>query len=165
MKITIGILLLLLAFTGLSGTARAAQPEPPQPRIEGRPLAYWYGLLTQADARQRARGIRAIGTLGARALPVLQWALDDDDERVRIAAVEAIGMLGQQAAPVVDTLADLLATDPSRAVRFKVIAALAALGPTARPALPALHALLQQGDLAIRVATARAVDRITDAGR
>lgn len=159
------VTLLLLALTGLSGAALAAQPEPPQPRIEGRSLAYWRALLTQTDARQRARGIRAIGTLGARALPVLQWALDDDDERVRIAAVEAIGLLSQQAAPVVSTLADLLGADPSRAVRFKIIAALAALGPTARPAIPALHAVLQQGDLAIRVAAARALDRITDAPR
>lgn len=165
MKVPTIATLLLLALTAPAGTAMAAEPQPALPRIEGRPLAYWQELLTHDDARHRARAIRAIGTLGARALPTLQWALDDDDERVRSAAVEAIGTLNRHAASAVSTLADLLTADPSRSVRFKIIAALAALGPTARPAVPALQTVLQEGDLAIRVAAARALDRITDTSR
>ncbi len=77
----------------------------------------------------------------ASAEAVLRDALDGDDHLAEMAAHATIGTLGPAAAPFVDALVDLL----DRATHSNPVLTLTAIGPPARPALPRLRQLAEQG--------------------
>src|SRR5262249_8781683 len=104
-------------------------------------------LLEDPSAERRAQAARVLGHIGpaARAaLPRLRRQHEEDDTEPRAWAAFALARLEGDARPY---LAELV-----RDVRHCPAAAeaLTALGAGARPALPALLALLHDGDAAVR---------------
>jgi HEAT repeat protein len=153
-------------------------------------------LLDGPDAtgRNLAAGVlAAIGPDASDAVPALTRLLGGDGDG-RGAAVEALGAIGPAAAAAADRLADLL-SDPQASVTLAAVAALARIGepavapltkrlgrehparsaaalalaeigPPAKPALPALEALLDDADRGVRLRAAEAHWRVGgDAGK
>ncbi|MFQ6101408.1 MAG: HEAT repeat domain-containing protein [Anaerolineae bacterium] len=112
-------------------------------------------LLTDADPDRRwwaARGLAAVGTQAARRL--LITALDDPDPYVRACAVQGLGEL--HAGEAVNGLVRCLA-DSSPLVSRIAADSLARIGS---PAVPALIAALQEGEVLARAGAARALSII-----
>jgi HEAT repeat protein len=105
----------------------------------------------------RAAAARALGQIGAPAVPGLLAALRDAEEDVRRAAAAALGEIGDAAA-VPGLLAAL--GDAEEDVRE---AAAAALGQIGAPAVPGLLAALRDADWRVRREAAKALRRIGDA--
>jgi HEAT repeat protein len=102
----------------------------------------------------RAAAARALGQIGAPAVPGLLAALRDADWNARLAAAEALGEIGDAAA-VPGLLAAL--RDASLYVRE---AAAKALGEIGAPAVPGLLAALRDADWNARLAAAEALGEI-----
>jgi len=112
-------------------------------------------LLADADPDRRwwaARALAAVGTPAARELLIA--ALADPDPDVRACAAQGLGELHAEEA--VAGLVRCLA-DPSPFVSRIAADSLARVGP---PAVPALIAALQEGDVLARVGAARALSII-----
>jgi HEAT repeat protein len=115
-------------------------------------------LLADADADRRwwaARALAAVGTQAAREL--LITALADPDPDVRACAAQGLGEL--RAAEAVAELVRCLA-DPSPFVSRVAADGLARIG---LPAVPALIAALQEGEVLARAGAARALSVIQPA--
>ena len=115
-------------------------------------------LLADADADRRwwaARALAAVGTQAAREL--LITALADSDPDVRACAAQGLGEL--RAAEAVAELVRCLA-DPSPFVSRVAADGLARIG---LPAVPALIAALQEGEVLARAGAARALSVIQPA--
>ncbi len=112
-------------------------------------------LLVDADPDRRwwaARALAAVGTQAARDL--LITALADPDPDVRACAVQGLGELHAE-----DAVAGLVRclADPSPFVSRIAADSLAHIGP---PAVPALIAALQEGEVLTRAGAARALSII-----
>src|SRR5262245_26723245 len=116
---------------------------------------------TDPDTQRAA--LEALGTYGraaAEAVPAVRQALNHGQERVRgWAAVTLARILGADAVP------ELVAALGKGGRRLEAAVALRELGPAARPAVPALHALLQDGNTVEREAAADALQAIAPGGR
>ncbi len=112
-------------------------------------------LVNDADADRRwwaARALAAVATPAAQ--PLLIAALDDPDGNVRACAAQGLGELG--AGEAVASLVRCLA-DPSPFVARVAADGLARIGA---PAVPALIAALQEGDVRTRAGAAHALSII-----
>jgi HEAT repeat protein len=149
------------------------------------------GVLTDASAVIRSAALVAFAAVEAdlaKKIPTLAAALDDPETRVRNAAMTSLGALGEKAADTAPQLVKRVATDTDRAVALdtlrkiqvrdvasliamlkvsdgnvRVFACdrLAALGPAARDALPALQTLLKAGaGKQVEIATQRTIDKL-----
>jgi len=97
-------------------------------------------MLTNSDARLRARAATTLWGIGAKAggaSDALARALSDADVEVRRSAAMALGAIGPSAAPAVPALIATL-KDRDYGVRQQAAQALGAIGPAAKAALPAL---------------------------
>ena len=105
---------------------------------------------TSKDVKTRVRAINDVGELGALqaklgepAIPVFIKLLDDKDAKVRGAAAMNIGRLDlPDKKEVVEKLSKMLKDDASPQVREDVARGLAAIGPDAKDAAPALREAL-----------------------
>ncbi|MFB3826554.1 MAG: DUF2961 domain-containing protein [Bryobacteraceae bacterium] len=117
-----------------------------------------------ADPGAVVRGLAAVafrncGSCGMTALPELTARLADADPNVRIAAADAITKLGAGAAPALAALITLgRARDEHPHVLRSVAAALGAIGPAAREALPVLETMQQH--IRVRWAARAAIAKI-----
>jgi len=119
--------------------------------------------VSDADAEARLAAIdvlEALGRQAAPAAPALVVALSDHDRFVRWAAARALGKIRPpDVGTVVPALARLLG-DGDRDVALSALAALAAFGPGARAALPALLEAAQAREPELRMAALRALESI-----
>ncbi len=93
---------------------------------------------------------RALGKMGAAAVPEARKALGNSREEVRGLAAFALGWIGPAAKAAVPDLKECLG-DPSEFVRICAAEALGRMGPEAREALPAIEALAQEKSKALRM--------------
>lgn len=108
--------------------------------------------LQSAERDYRWWAVRALAAVGTpQAVTALIAALADPDPDVRACAV--VGLAGLRASEAVDPLVARLA-DPSAYVARLAADALARIGA---PAVPALIAALERGDVATRAGAARAL--------
>lgn len=161
-----------------------------EPLHKGQPLSYWVDHACEAYDSPEAWEFRAeVRKIGPTALPLLIKRLRASDgwreayrwlrasvpsqcqsyfpdvlsvsaiEEQRYGAARTLAMFGGEAKPAVRDLVRLLQKtgDPARGV---IIAALRSIGPDAKRSLPALHLLLTNQDLSLRVEIASAVWRI-----
>lgn len=138
---------LLLTFAGAMlpagpfPSASAAAPDRANAEIPAPVAALLTGLRSKDDG-ERLKAAKELGKLGAAAksaLPALEnVAASDPDPDVRRVAARAFEEIRQaDGATLVPALVAKL-KDPDVAVRFKAVKDLAALGPAAKSALPAL---------------------------
>ncbi|MBT3265689.1 hypothetical protein HN371_00975 [Candidatus Poribacteria bacterium] len=111
--------------------------------------------LSDADVDVRLEVVRALGTLGRPAVPLLSRALADTSRRVRLAAVEEIGGLGQAAADAVPLLLAELKDESGAEMQCRAAEALGRIGSAAREAAEPLQRLARHDDARLR-ATATA---------
>jgi HEAT repeat protein len=103
-------------------------------------------IKTSKDAKTRATAIEEIGKLaqintklGAPAVPEIRKALKDKDAGVRKAAALAFGRCDRSDEGSVAALLDVLKSDKDDGVKTNAALGLAAMGPKAKDALPALR--------------------------
>jgi HEAT repeat protein len=123
---------------------------PPEPKYEGKPIAYWVERLQKAETNleqtQAAEAIRAFGVDAGPAVPALVEMLKDRSpwfrEMIR-ATLCAIGPGAKAAVPaLIRALEEKSARDPSA-----VITVLGSIGPAAKDATPLLIAALEDPSL------------------
>lgn len=98
----------------------------------------------------------ALSTVGARAVPGLADALDDDHTSVRMTALALLAERGADAAPATRDIARALA-DSNEEVRIAAAQTLARIGPAARDAEPALLEAAVRGSSSLRGAALEAL--------
>jgi HEAT repeat protein len=98
--------------------------------------------LADPTVALRSLAVDALAAIGPPAVPALAAALSQEGDVRRCAAL-ALARIGRPATAASKALADAL-RDPSPEVRPAVLGALAALGPDALPAVPALVKLFDQ---------------------
>ena len=99
---------------------------------------------------------RALGRIGAAAVPDLARALSDVDVAIRRRACETLARIGPEAKDAVPALIRAL-DDNEPAVRRAAARALGEIGPAAAPAVPALIQALKEPSLLHRESTERGV--------
>lgn len=129
--------------------AKPGSQTPPNnlPLIEGQPLAAWVAQLKAPEEAKRLQAVRTLGKAG----PVAAWALPqmyetlltDESARVRMDMAWSIGALGPYAEAAVPGFIALLGDEKELpGIRSFSAAALAKIGPAAKPAIPTLAAAL-----------------------
>lgn len=98
----------------------------------------------------------ALSTVGARAVPGLAGALDDDHTSVRMVALSLLRERGADAAPATHEIAHAL-VDPDEDVRIAAARTLERIGPAAREAEPALLEAARRGSTLLRAAALQAL--------
>ncbi len=151
-----------LADSGQPMREAAAWVFTQQPALASRSTSELKAALAGADPVVRGLAgvaLRNCGACAEAALAELTANLKDPDPNVRIAAADAVAGLEQKAAPALQALIDV-AQDPSQHphVLRSVARALGAIGPAAKPALPALEQLRQH--IRVRWIAASAIARI-----
>jgi HEAT repeat protein len=110
--------------------------------------------------------LEAMGDAAAPALPAIVRSLQDPNLFVRWAAARILGALAlspsvpHQPDLAVPALARLLRPREDLEVRIVAANSLAAYGPEAKEAVPALAAAVNQGDVEVRLAVLRALSRV-----
>ena len=144
--------LLALLLPGAGGLAHARRSERAVKTLMESDISRLVWTLRQdPDARVRlaaARRLELLGRDARTAAPALEQALEDRDVRVRVAAACALAGLKPQSERAGAVLAEAFAAAP---VGRRLLRALEAYGPRARPALPALVARVERDDASIRV--------------
>jgi len=93
------------------------------------------GLIELLNSEEwRSSALRALGSAGAGAVPVLIEALQDERPETRASAAEALGGIGPAAAPAIPVLSGAL-NDPDLEVCARAAEALGRIGPASTPAL------------------------------
>jgi HEAT repeat protein len=113
------------------------------------------------------RALVGIGRAGWPAIADLGRLLQDKQREVRIAAAYALGRLAPEAsgpgrcpADIVPLLAQALARDRDKDVRYWIIWALRKFGPDGKKALPALRTALRDKDFNVRIEAADVLARL-----
>jgi len=99
----------------------------------------------ERDLDMHETAARALGRIGAPAVPELRRALADVDPGVRIQAAEVLARIGPEAESAVPDLIVAL-EDESEQVRKAAARALGQIGPAAAPAVPALIRSMRESD-------------------
>ena len=144
------------------------------PSYRGRRLSSWLEDLDLDSPRSPVAATRAIRAIGTNALPVLFKMMRASDPfwkrgllwldarqsflRLRIStalltrgrAVQGYNALGPAARDAVSPLIHLLESEPNVEIRSDVAAALGAIGPEARAAIPMLSLAAQSGNIQLR---------------
>lgn len=133
-----------------------------EPRYQGKRLSAWLADLDLQSANSPEKALQAVRAIGTNGFPVLLRMVSARDsfwkrqllainERqsvmtmrlsragvCRHRAVQGYGALGAAAKGAVASLINVLESEKSTEVRMDLVAALAAIGPEARPAVPVL---------------------------
>ena len=131
----------------------------PEVVYQGRPLSSWVAQLKEKDPAVRQDAVRALGVIGAEAVPRLAEALADDNRDARTAAADALGSMGPDAKAAVPALNAAL-HDADSGVRRHAAFALGIIDPQDRSVVPALVESLKDGDLEVRRLAAVALGRL-----
>ena len=135
----IASLLLVLA---LFSPAHAQQPEP---KYEGKPLAYWIERFQNAekddDRKAAAEAVIAFGPDAAPAIPKVLIMLDDRSAEYREHVANMFCAIGPAAKGAVPDLIKLLEAKPPRDPH-QVIRILCAIGPEAKDAIATMQRLV-----------------------
>jgi N-acyl-D-amino-acid deacylase len=117
--------------------------------------------LQDPDGVVRVAAASALGQLGAPAIPHLAAALADTDPVLCRRAAESLGRAAASAGKpaAVEALASA-AKHRDAGVRWRAAQSLGAIGLAAKPALPALRRLLNDGDPEVRSKAVEAIQRI-----
>jgi hypothetical protein len=117
------------------------------------------GVLRDAQSHTRRDGDAVVNDLVAAAAPAVIAAISESDPAARDKVLAAVQMFAPGTKEMVGPLAQgLRHADPS--VRVGAATALGALGSSARAAVPALRAVLDDPDAGVRDAAAQALARI-----
>lgn len=111
-----------------------------------------------AEPELRWQATFLLGHAGPEAVPLLQAALNDPDDETRTQALWALGIMGPDAHAAFATVRDRL-KDNSAAVRGTAIFAVRRIAAKPEEAVPALVALLADGDPEVRETASRTVAR------
>lgn len=144
------------------------------PSYRGRRLSRWLADLDLESSNSPVAATQAVRAIGTKALPVLFEMVQASDPfwkrsllwldarqsflRLRIStalltrsrAVQGYTALGPAAKDAVSPLIHLLETEPNIEIRADVAAALGAIGPEARAAIPVLSKAAQNGNAVLR---------------
>ena len=151
-----------------------------EPMHQGKPVSYWVDRACAGlDNNESYKRRDEVKSIGPAAVPLLvdrlrvtdiwrgPWNsfrkhLPDSWQRrfpektsahdIHYGAARTLALFGPEAAPATRELANLLPESP-----YQMIAALTAIGPNARVALPALHAMLTNSNTNVRVEIAGAL--------
>jgi hypothetical protein len=150
---------------GLTEALRAVPPPPDGPdaaRWNGTAEAVigaFAGVLRDAQSHTRRDGDAIVNDLVAAAAPAVIAAISESDPAARDKVLAAVQVFAPGTKEMVGPLAQgLRHADPS--VRVGAATALGALGSSARAAVPALRAALDDPDAGVRDAAAQALARI-----
>jgi len=99
----------------------------------------------ERDLDMHETAARALGRIGAAAVPELRRALADGDPAVRIQAAEVLARIGPEAESAVPDLIVAL-EDENEGVRKAAARALGQIGPAAAPAVPALMRSMRESE-------------------
>jgi HEAT repeat protein len=136
----------------------------PEPRYEGKPIAYWVERLQKAESEQHrleaTQAIRAFGSDAAPAIPALVEMLDDRSPDFRKLVADLLYGLGPDANAAVPALVRSLKNQTARdpALVIKILRGVA--GPDTREAVPELTKALQSEWADVRVNAALGLLRI-----
>lgn len=158
-RVQIALALLLVAVVGVVGWQMMRQPEPV---YESRALSWWLADLDLESGRSPEKATQAVRAIGTNSFPVLMRMLCASDplwkrgliafnarqsliqlrisqaDVVRYRAVQGYGALGAAAKDAVPSLIQIMDSEASVEVRSDVAAALSAIGPQAKAAIPVL---------------------------
>jgi hypothetical protein len=133
------VLFVGVAVFGLVGIARGADEKRPEPRYEGKSLAYWEERLLKCeksdDQRHAAEAIVAFGPDAKVAVPRLVELLDDRSAVFRRLVGDILYALGPDAKEAVPVLLRSLTKKTARSPEV-VMKILSGLGTDAKEALP-----------------------------
>jgi hypothetical protein len=127
-------LLLVVALVGVClGAERkpASTPQSKEPTYESKTLSEWVALAKGKDPAVRIEAAKALGEMGAGAIPALIELLKDKDWQIRIAATGALGKIGPEAKTAIPDITALL-RDEEACVRIEAAWALAKMGAEAK---------------------------------
>jgi HEAT repeat protein len=160
---------LRLSLIGLPGAARASA-KAPDPLMDAlTPSLKVFGQrLFDPDVNVRRASLDFLEQMESAigpAIPAIQAALEDPDRFIRWAAARSLRDIGEKnieatAAESVPLLAKLLGPDEDPDVRESAATTLRHYGTLARPALPALIAAVEYGELEQRDALIKAIQHI-----
>jgi HEAT repeat protein len=143
----------------LLGSPVSAQGQKPEPKYEGKPLAYWVERFQKAenheDRNAAARAIGAFGSDGAPAVPALLVMLNDHSPSYRATVAKILCDIGpgaKAAVPdLINRLKDKYATKPREEKQFELVGeirelleVLGAIGEDAKDAVPAIVMILEK---------------------
>ncbi len=115
---------------------------------------YTHDLKTSKDAKVKIIAANEIGTLGqirksyaAEAVPYLIEACKDKDAKLRSAAAEALGKVDPPSdSNAVELLTDMVKNDKEMDVKLAAARGLAAMGSSAKSAIPTLREIAKSED-------------------
>jgi HEAT repeat protein len=141
------VLLVSVAVFGLVCIPLRADEKKPEPKYEGKPLAYWVERLQKCEKDEErevaSKAIEAFGADAAPALPALIIILDDCSEEYRKQVGKILVEIAKAGAkPVVPALARLLKDNKARDKNL-VISLLGDIGPGAVEAVPLIAVALK----------------------
>jgi HEAT repeat protein len=140
-----------------------ADERKPEPKYEGKPLAYWVERLQKAESKQQridaASSIKAFGCDAAPAVPALMEMLDDRSESFRELVGEILYEMRPAASSAVPALVHSLKNKTARSPDV-AIAILGRIGPDAKEAVPVLTKTLQSESPGTRIRAALGLWRI-----
>jgi HEAT repeat protein len=114
---------------------------------------YTDDLRKAKDAKAKVTALQELGKLGQimkslvePAIPDVYKALEDKDASVRAAAAYCLGLCDQPPDKAVPALTKLLKEDKEDSVKIGAAKGLAAMGPSAKDALPDLRSVFKSAD-------------------
>lgn len=123
---------------------RAPPPRRPKPEMTltgrlsprylwgGKTASQWLDDLDSPEAETRSRAVVQLGSVGAEALPVLLWALEDENPSVRAVTASQLQFLPGEEARLAPVLRDLAERDAPEVSRAAVVT-LSRLASSGRP--------------------------------
>ena len=139
-----------------------AGAEGADPEWDGKPLAYWVGLLREVPKDERSaspdwrKAPWAISRIGVSAIPALITILGDPRPEVRLRGIRPLVAMGSAASDAAPALTARLKDDDTKVRQWSAVA-LGTIGAPAVGAVPTLIATLKDPEAAVRQAAAAAL--------
>jgi hypothetical protein len=144
----------------LAAEAPPSTAPPHERTLHGKTASEIEAMLTDNDPDKRKEALLMLKDVGAAAVPVYIWALNDENPGIRLTAVKALIPLGAATEPAAVPLVELLAIEPLPSIQREIIYVLGVMGPYAAEAVPALRRLQKEASLPVRVNASQALDHI-----
>jgi HEAT repeat protein len=125
-------------------------------KVAGRTSAQWLNRLSSDDIAERDKTAHALGSAGAKAIPVISQALKSDNSNANIGGVIALWVVGAPAVPEIIKALD----HPNPEVRCKAAQALGAIGISADSSVPTLIKRIHDNEPLVRKHAIEAVTKM-----